>query len=345
MGKKQAGDGPAKARVSSGQSVKAQDGERRVETLFKNIGSVAEALRNEEHKQNVTSFVLVAQRADGALVSHTSQNLDGWMKDTDGLNALLLQALSNKWPLKKTSKKTDADVEGQKDVNKSSKKTVADDEVQKDVTHSYAEGIHCLNLGDLRKLVLLLQFDAVRKRCRSKKNLPSHMLSMLADMDNQYFDLGEIHVASQDEESHVEEKDKNSDGIGDNEEEGGGKDEDSDDDNGDDKKKPKHAKHGTGGMFVPSKSDLGPNELMQFQSWKRIEEEDQEEIDDKRYLCLSKLLDRQATKISNLTRPLSLLALRLVLEFYTEGELLKLNSEIHLCGASGVVRVRCEVLG
>jgi hypothetical protein len=56
--------GTSKRRRQAGASTNPQDGERRVETLLKKLAEVASALRREEIKGNVTSFIIGVVRAD-----------------------------------------------------------------------------------------------------------------------------------------------------------------------------------------------------------------------------------------------------------------------------------------
>jgi hypothetical protein len=308
------------SRVARGQSSNAQHGDRRVETQFQAVNDLAVALRNEELLGNVTSFVLCVQRADGALVSHTSQNLVGWKQHAEkGMDALLDQAASRKWS---TNMLKQTVVE-----------TVADDEDLQDADElPYSAGVRPLNLRDLRSLVRLVGFADIRKRCLRKKRVPLHMSSMLEHSDDWYFDLGKVEVTTDDEEGHHEKKQQTSGRSSDKDEEDNGHEGGDDDDNsgdGNDKKK-RHNKHGTSGTFVQLQNNLSAGELMIFQSW-QLKPEGDEEIDEARYLRLSVLLDANDTKISHLTRSWSLVALRFSLEFYTACKFFKLIGEIHFC--------------
>jgi hypothetical protein len=280
--------GTLKTRTKRGPSTNAQDGERRVETVWRNLSEIAGDLRQLCNQEHLTSFVLVAQRSDGIKTSHTSENLEGW--EQDQMEKLLEEADCGKW-LKKPSE---------------------EEEIQqsRDKFSSLAAAAQGLNVLDLRNLLRAMEFDPVRRQLLDQKDVPPHMLSMVQNMGEMFFDLGEVEHSDKvvsDDEDNDGQKSTSDDEVADS--------------NADKPKKPrKHDKHGKNGAFVQSQSSRSDDQLMLFASWEQIEENDSEEIDETKYLSLDTLLNLRDTKIANLTRSRALIALRLLLEFYSKGE-------------------------
>jgi hypothetical protein len=279
-----------KTRVKRGESSNAQDGERRVETQWKELSVVAGALRQLESQGHVSSFAIICQRSDGIRTSHTSENLEGWERTE--MENLLEEADCGKWLIKPSE----------------------EEEIQqsRDKFSSLAAAAAHLNLGEVRNVLRAMDFDPARKQFLAQQDVPPHMLSMLHKIGDMYFDLGEAKDKDvSDEEGHDGQKSTAH---------GEGTESDADErDDADDadtcKKKPKHDKHGTNGTFVQAQSLRSDEELMRFASWEQIEGTDSHEIDDKRYLSLDTLLNLKETKIFLLTRSRALIALRWLLEF------------------------------
>jgi hypothetical protein len=281
-------------RAKAGASTNPQDGERRVETLLKQLSAIASALRREERMGNVTSFNLGVVRADGVISSHSSEDLELW--DREELLNLYAEANCGKWSIKKG---------GEEEIQQS-----------REQYPSYAAALGLLNAVDMRGLLREMEFDAVRKVCSEKKHVPPHMSDILEKKNLLHFDLGEGTVS---EEENDGKNSKTDDGSVERIED----DSDDDDTVPQPKRRNRHDVHGAHGKFVQSHGDLG-KDLMSFSSWEEIGE-DSDAIDAKRYVSLETLLDLKKTKISNLTRSLASIALRFLLEFHVEGAFVKLS--------------------
>ena len=279
-----------KGKARRGESCVDQDADRRVESQLRILHGVVEALTNFEKRGTVTSFIVAVVRSDGVSAVDTSQNLEAWR--LDGVDKLLDEAVCGKWSITQR---------GEEQIQQS-----------RDKFPSYTAGLQGLNLGDLRKLLREMGFDGMRKQCNQKKDIPPHMVNMLDNRGQMYFDLGEVKVSS-DEVDNNGQKSKHDDVTANR------GDADDDDDDDEPERRARHDKHGTDGTFVQSQSQRSPEELMRFGSWEKKQENEDEEIDEERYLSLERLLDRSQTKISNITRSTGTVALRLLLEFLAKG--------------------------